>query len=115
MKRLILTALLAAGCSNLFAGAVLNWTLPTTHVNGSPLAPQSSDVLTLSKDGAVLTTLAGTATTYTDASAADCALHSWALTFTETATKLASSAATATQPIDTVGCSPKPVTGLTAK
>lgn len=114
MKRFI-AALIVAVSLPVYAGALLTWTLPNTHVNGSVLVPQSSDVLTLTKDSGTPITLSGTATTYTDTSVADCTLHKWSLTFTESATALKSDPSTATQPIDTVGCAPKPVTGLTAK
>lgn len=114
MKRLLVAAFACAAITAQ-AGAVLTWTSPTTHVNGSPLTPQSGDVLKLTKDGNALATLSGTATTYTDNAAADCALHSYSLTFTETATALTSAAAAATQPVDVVGCAPKPVSGLIAK
>jgi len=102
-------ALLSAMCfvSMAQAAAVLTWTPPPSHVNGSPLTPVAADKYTIYKDGAVLSTVGGLTLTYSDNAAADCISHVYAIDFTETALLLTSDKGTATQPVDSVGCRPK--------
>lgn len=90
--------------SSLSLAATLSWELPTTRENGESLSSSQISAVKIYRNGGIIATLPGSATTYEVSS---CTGGSY--TATVTASGLDSSQSNSVDvAIDSVGCRPKP-------
>lgn len=90
--------------SSLGLAATLSWELPTTRENGEALSPSQITAVKIYRNGGIIATLSGSATSYTVSSCTG-GTYTAAVTASGLDSAQSNSADVA---IDAVGCRPKP-------
>jgi hypothetical protein len=91
------------------AGAdTLSWELPTERENGTAITPAEIQAVEIYRDGVLVQTLIGSATSYDIGDT--CTERSWSAAVIDTGDLRSDRSASLVQQIDTDGCRPKPPT-----